>query len=191
MLSLYERVISLPEDLQDLIHRKLHSLYVRDIQKNIIVFSEIQEFWKLLKRISILCILDFIDEHTHLVLSPFYTSSNGSFQRPDLKSFVRVMERQFQYMTSYDHFEEYLHNELRMLFTDTQNAYFWLGQHLQNNAIEEEEIHKAKMLYSKFSSTKIAKRIPKTLFQNLVVLEQDAIRKDIFDMYFDPNFVLF
>jgi hypothetical protein len=191
MLSLLDRVVLLPIDIQELIHRKLHSLYVNDIKKNITLFSEIQEFWKLMKRISILCILDFIDEHTHLVFCPFYTSINGNFQKPDLKSFMKVIETQFEYMTSFTHFEEYMNNELQMLFTNTQNSYLWLGQHLQNNAIEYDEICKAKILYYKFSKTKIAKQIPRNLFHKLVVLEQDSIMKDILDMYFDPNFEIF
>ena len=126
-----------------------------------------------------------------MIFCPFYTSNTGGFERPNMDSFLRVVESQLKIMTSYEHFEEYYKNELRMLFTEKNNAYVWLGQNLQNNAFDPDDVSKAYTLFSKFSKTRMGSQIPRTMFNKLVVTEKESIRRDIFDLYFDPTFEIF
>ena len=189
--SLSDNVSLLPFDLQEVISYKLHQLYTREIHQDISVFQDVQYFWKLMKIIVTLCILDYIEEYTHLIFCPFYTSKTGGFERPDMDSFINVMNTQLKIMTSYEHFEEYFKNELRMLFTEKNNAYLWLGPNLQNNAFDHDEISKACDIFLKFWQTQIGSRIPRTMFNKLIVEEQESIRGDILDMYFDPSFQIF
>lgn len=190
-LSFHEQLVSLPFDIQELISYKVHQLYTSELHENVSLFVDVQEFWKLITRISSLCILDYIEEYIHMIFCPFYTSNTGGFERPNMDSFLRVVESQLKIMTSYEHFEEYYKNELRMLFTEKNNAYVWLGQNLQNNAFDPDDVSKAYTLFSNFSKTRMGSQIPRTMFNKLVITEQESIRRDIFDLYFDPTFEIF
>ena len=81
-MGLQNDIKSLPEDIVILIHYHLHRAKSVDIFEKIHVFKEIQTFWELYKSTLIMCVLDYVEENTHIIFSQFYTSDNGSFERP-------------------------------------------------------------------------------------------------------------
>ena len=184
---LQNRLKSLPTDLQDVIGKKVHGLYMKDILDNISIFTEMQAFWKLMQKLTIFCILDYIDENVHQIMSPFYTSSSKTFRQPDFEVFERVMEPQLEKMTSFSYFYNYFCNELNLLFEEPYNGFHWVGQFVRIFNVQNNHLT-ARKLYSKFSNLKIARTIPENLFHKLVIMEKDSIRKNVIQMYHDPDF---
>ena len=190
-MGLQNDIKSLPEDIVILIHYHLHRAKSVDIFEKIHVFKEIQTFWELFKGTLIMCVLDYIEENTHTIFSQFYTSDDGSFERPELGAFIDVVEIRLDQLVSFDFFEEYYMNELRMLFGSDVLSYVWLGYHLQNSIQSFSDVLYTSELYNKFGNTPVGKQIPYTIFKRHILEEKNSIRREIMQLYYDPDFQIF
>ena len=190
-MGLLNDIKSLPDDIVILIHYHLHRAKSVDIFENIQVFKEIQTFWQLFKSILRMCVIDYIEENTHTIFSQFYTSVDGSFERPELSVFMDVVEIRLDQLVSFDFFEEYYMNELRMLFSSDVLSYVWLGYHLQNSIQSFSDVLYTSELYNKFGNTPVGKRIPYAIFKRHILEEKNSIRREIMQLYYDPDFQIF
>ena len=190
MLSLYKNIDALLDELSLVIYKKVHELHIKDVHHNINSFLEIQEMWMRVKRIYELCAIDFIDHYIYQITKPFYCLKSHQFVPPPFSVFQKHIDVWMIHILSYKEFDDYVENQLHMLFSFDSNEDVFvpmcLGPYLHMNFYWI-SLERVRMLYIKYKETIFTKNLKKRGFFLYIKSQYSSIYDSIIDVYHNPE----